>query len=260
MRGTIRRLSPPRRLIVDLMRASQGAPLISYRRTLHLGPLARARAAAAPPPGFAAIFAKAFSLVARDEPLLRTLYIDFPWPHFFELPKSVGMIAVARRIDGEDCVLMQKVTAADTLPLPEVDAIIRDARTAPIETVPMFRKLLRISRMPWPLRRIAWWAGMSLDRPRANFFGSFGLSSVSAFGPGDLYPVSPGPYILSYGRLTDDGRQEVIVRFDHRVIDAAPIARVTSRLEQVLNTTIAAEIEALGRPPVARAIRAAAGT
>ncbi|AVT75624.1 acyltransferase [Rhodopseudomonas palustris] len=257
MRGKTRRISAPRRLIADLMHASQGVPLISYRRTLHLGPLARARAAAASPPGFAAIFAKAFSLVARDEPVLRTLYIAFPWPHFFEVPKSVGMIAVARRIDGEDCVLMQKVTAADTLPLPEVDAIIRSASTAPIETVPMFRKLLRISRMPWPLRRIAWWAGMSLNRPRANFFGSFGLSSVSAFGPGDLYPVSPGPYILSYGRLADDGRLEVIVRFDHRVIDAAPIARLTTRLEQVLNTTITAEIERLDRP--ARALRAAAG-
>lgn len=257
MRGRTRRISAPRRLIADLMHASQAVPLISYRRTLHLAPLARARAAAASPPGFAAIFAKAFSLVARDEPLLRTLYVEFPWPHFFELPKSVGMIAVARRIDGEDCVLMQKVTAADTLPLTEVDAIIRGASTAPIETVPMFRKLLRISRMPWPLRRIAWWAGMSLDRPRANFFGSFGVSSVSAFGPGDLCPVSPGPYILSYGRLTDDGRLEVIVRFDHRVIDAAPIARLTTRLEQVLNTLIAAEIEGLDRP--ARALRAAAG-
>ncbi|MFZ5737535.1 MAG: acyltransferase [Pseudomonadota bacterium] len=257
MRGRTRRISAPRRLIADLMHFSQGVPLISYRRTLHLGPLARARATAASPPGFAAILAKAFSLVARDEPLLRTIYIDFPWPHFFELPKSVGMIAVARRIDGEDCVLMQKVTAADTLPLPEVDAIIRSASTAPIETVPMFRKLLRISRMPWPLRRIAWWAGMSLDRPRANFFGSFGLSSVSAFGPGDLYPVSPGPYILSYGRLADDGRLEVIVRFDHRVIDAAPVARLTTRLEQVLNTIIASEIERLDRP--VRALRTAAG-
>uniref|UniRef100_E6VIR0 Acyltransferase n=1 Tax=Rhodopseudomonas palustris (strain DX-1) TaxID=652103 RepID=E6VIR0_RHOPX len=257
MRGKIRRISAPRRLIADLMHASQGVPLISYRRTLQLGPLARARAAAASPPGFAAILAKAFSLVARDEPLLRTLYIDFPWPHFFELPKSVGMIAVARRIDGEDCVLMQKVTAADTRPLTEVDSIIREARTAPIETVPMFRKLLRISRMPWPLRRVAWWVGMSLGRPRANFFGSFGISSVSAFGPGDLYPVSPGPYILSYGRLADDGSLEVIVRFDHRVIDAAPIARITTSLEQVLNTTIAAEIERLERPP--RPLRAAAG-
>jgi len=259
MRGIRKSVSPPRRLIVDLMRASQGVPLITYRRTLQLGPLARARSAAASPPGFAAIMAKAFSLVARDEPVLRTLYVRFPWPHFFELPRSIGMIAVARTIDGEDCVLMQKVTGADALPLAEVDAIIRDARTAPVDQVPMFRKLLRVSRLPWPLRPLAWWVGLSLDRPRANFFGSFGLSSVSAYGAGDLQPISPGPYLLSYGRLGDDGRLDVVIRFDHRVIDATPVARVMAALEQVLNTAIVAELQAQPRPAAAATpLRAAA--
>jgi hypothetical protein len=258
MRGISKPVSPPRRLIVDLMRASQGVPLISYRRTLQLGPLARARSAAASPPGFAAIMAKAFSLVARDQPLLRTLYVRFPWPHFFELPRSIGMIAVARRIDGEDCVLMQKVNGADTLPLAAVDAVIRDARTAPVDDVKMFRKLLKISRMPWPLRRIAWWVGLSLDRPRANFFGSFGLSSVSAYGAGDLLPISPGPYLLSYGRLGDDGGLDVVIRFDHRVIDAAPIARAMAALEHVLNTAIVAELQAQPRQAAVKPVLAAA--
>jgi len=239
------------------MRASQDVPLISYRRTLHLGALARARDAACSPPGFAAIIAKAFSLVARDEPLLRTLYLDFPWPHFYELPRSVGLIAVARRIEGEDCVLMQKVCGADELPLATIDAFIRGARTAPVDEVPMFRKLLRISRMPWPLRRIAWWVGLSLDRPRANFFGSFGISSVSAYGAGDLHPISPGPYILSYGRLGDDGRLDVVIRFDHRVIDAVPIAKAMTRLEHVLNGTIAAELQAQAPPAAVKRIQAA---
>ena len=38
------------------------------------------------PPGWAAIFVKAFYLVAKDQPVLRTLYLKWPWPRFYELP------------------------------------------------------------------------------------------------------------------------------------------------------------------------------
>ncbi len=46
----------------------------------------------------------------------------------------------------------------------------------------------------------------------------------------------------------------VVIRWDHRVTDAAPIARVLTRLEQVLNTEIAAELRAAGPKPI-RAVR-----
>jgi hypothetical protein len=130
MRGTVRKISLPRRLIVDLMHASIGVPFVSLRRTLTIRTLAEARAAATARPGWAAIFAKAFSLVARDEPILRTLYIGWPWPHFYKLPRSVGMIAIARKENGEDCVLPQKVAAPDEIALAAVDALVRHAQTA----------------------------------------------------------------------------------------------------------------------------------
>jgi hypothetical protein len=254
VRGTIRRISLRRRLVADLMRASEGVPLITYQRKLDLQPLAQARGRLASPPGFAAIIAKAFALVAREQPVLRTLVMDFPWAHFYELPRSVGGIAIARQIDGEDCVLAQKVVAPDELSLACVDGLIREAQSAPVEDVPMFRKMMRISALPWPLRRFIWWGGLSLARQRANYFGSFALSSVSAIGPGDLYPISPGPYMLSFGRLDDDGCLDMVIRFDHRLIDAAPIARIMTRLEQVLNTAITAELQAMcgqaAKPPV----------
>ena len=62
-------------------------------------------------PGWAAIFVKAFALVAKEEPVLRTLYVKWPMPAFYELPRSVAMVAIARVEDGQDCVLPQKVTA-----------------------------------------------------------------------------------------------------------------------------------------------------
>src|SRR3954468_16980108 len=184
MRGTYRKISLPRRLIVDLMHASMHVPFVSLRRSLSIRPLAEARLATARRPGWAAIFAKAFSLVARDEPVLRTLFVGWPWPYFYQLPRSVGMIAVARNEGGEDCVLPQKVAAPDEMPLAAVDALIRHAKEAPIDEVPAFRKILRTTRLPLPLRRLFWAIGLNFGRQRANYFGSFGVTSVAAYGAG----------------------------------------------------------------------------
>jgi hypothetical protein len=256
MRGTIRKISLPRRLIVDLMHASMRVPFVSLRRNLDIRTLAEARAAAVERPGWAAIFAKAFSLVARDEPVLRTLFVDWPWSYFYELPRSVGMIAIARKENGEDCVLPQKVAAPDEMSLADVDALVRYAKTAPIDEVPAFRKILRATRMPLPLRRLIWLIGLSIGRQRANYFGSFGITSVAAFGSGELHALSPGPFIVSYGRLRPDHTIDVVIRWDHRVTDAAMIATVLTRLEQVLNTQIAAELLADQAPSVAKSVRA----
>ncbi|MEA2884326.1 MAG: hypothetical protein QOH32_3582 [Bradyrhizobium sp.] len=242
MRGTVRKLSVPRRLVADLMHASRDVPFVSLRRTLDIRPLIEARNLSAQPPGWAAIFAKAFALVARDEPVLRRFYLKWPWPHLYELPRSVGMVAIARKEDGEDCVLPQKVTAPDEMPLAEVDALIRHAKTAPVEEVPAFRKLLQTSRLPLPLRRAIWMAGLNFGRQRANYCGSYGITSVAAFGTGELHALSPGPFIVSYGVASPNHSIDVVIRWDHRVTDAALIARTLTRLEQVLNTAIRAEL------------------
>ena len=244
MRGTVRKISMPRRLVADLMHASIRVPFVSLTRPIDVRQLLEARALAAQPPGWAAIFVKAFALVAKDQPVLRTLYAKWPWPSFYELPRSVAMVAIARVEDGQDCVLPQKVSAPDELPLVEIDAQIRHAKDAPIGEVPAFRKILRVTRLPLPLRRSMWLIGLNFGRQRANWFGSFGVTSVAAYGAGELHALSPGPFILSYGVVKQDQTIDVVIRWDHRITDAALIARALTRLEQVLYTEIAAEIPA----------------
>jgi hypothetical protein len=217
-----------------------------------------ARALSAKPPGWAAIFVKAFSLVAKDEPVLRTLYAKWPWPNFYELPRSIAMVAIARVEDGQDCVLPQKVPAADELPLSEVDAQIRHAKDAPVDAVPSFRKILRVTRLPLPLRRLIWLIGLNFGRQRANYFGSFGVTSVAAYGPGELHALSPGPFILSYGVVGQDQTIDVVLRWDHRITDAALIAKALTRLEQVLNTEIAAELRGHRQQTESKPVRAVA--
>ena len=242
MRGTKRKISLLRIFIVDLMHASMRVPFISLSRHLDIGPFMAARAKAVSPPGWAAVFVKAFAIVAKDEPVLRTLYVKLPWPHFLELPRSIAMVAVARVEAGEACILPEKVPAPEEQSLVEIDAAIKRAKNAPLQEIPAFRKILMASRLPLPLRRLSWFIGLNVGRMSANNFGSFGVTSVSAYGPGELQALSPGPFLLSYGVAGPDNRMDVILRWDHRVTDAAVIARVLTRLEQVLNSEISAEI------------------
>lgn len=244
MRGTKRKISLPRRFVIDLMHASMRVPFISLARPFDVGPLMAARTKANSPPGWAAVFVKAFAIVAQEEPVLRTLYVKLPWPHFFELPRSIAMVAVARTDAGEEFILPEKVPAPEDHSLAEIDAQIHHAKNAPIEDIPAFRKILMASRLPLPLRRLSWLIGLNFGRMSANMFGSFGVTSVAAYGPGELHPVSPGPFLLSYGAVGPDDRIDVVLRWDHRVTDAAVMVRVLTRLEQVLNTEISAEITA----------------
>jgi hypothetical protein len=197
--------------------------------------------------GWAALFTKAFGIVARDEPVLRTLYLKWPWPHFYELPRSVGMVAIARHDFGQDCILPQRIGTPERLTLAQIDAEIRHAQSAPIAEVPPFRKMIRTTLLPWPLRRLVWSFGLNVGRQRANYFGNFGITSVSAFGPGELHAISPGPYVLTYGALTPDRTIDVMIRWDHRITDAANIASVLSQLQHVLNTAMVDELLADGR-------------
>ena len=239
------------------MQASHRVPFVSLTRRLDIRPLLEARAAAAQRSGWAAIFVKAFALVAKEQPTLRTLYAKWPWPSFYELPDSVAMVAIARVEDGQDCVLPQKVPAPDRVPLAELDAQIRHAKDAPIAEVPAFRKILQVTRLPLPLRRLVWLVGLNFGRQHANWFGSFGVTSVAAYGAGQLQAVSPGPYILSYGVVEDHGI-DVVIRWDHRICDAALIARTLTRLEQVLNGEIAAELRGNRQPAEPKPVRAVA--
>lgn len=241
---------------MDLMQASTRVPFVSLTRSLNVRPLLDARAMAARPPGWAAIFVKAFALVARDEPILRTLYAVWPRPSFYELPRSVAMVAIARVENGEDCVLPQRISSPDTLSLAEVDALIRHAKDAPIGEVPMFRKIMLATRLPWPLRQLAWRIGLNFGRQRANYFGSYVITGVAAYGGGELHALSPGPFILSFDTVKPDQSIGVVLRWDHRITDAALIAKALSRLEQVLNTEIAAELRGLRQPAEQKAVRA----
>jgi hypothetical protein len=247
MRGTVRNISLPRRVVIDLMRASADVPFVAVRRTLNIERLAAARGGLEQRPAWATIFAKAFAILAQDRPVLRTSYLKWPWPRFYEIPQTVAMIVVAPDAT-PDGVLLFQVKAPDQISLAEADARVRRAKSEPLENTAFFRKTLLVTRLPAPLRRLAWTIGLNSGRQRANFFGTLLITSVAAFGGGEVEALAPCSFILSYDKVAPDGSIDVMVRWDHRVTDAAVIGVALSSLEQILNQEIAEELLSL-RPP-----------
>ena len=259
MRGTARKISVPRRLVADLMHASIRVPFVSLARPLNIRGLVEARAQAVQPPGWAAIFVKAFALVAKSDPVLRTLYVKWPSPGFYELPRSVAMVAIARVENGEDCVLPQKVTAPEEMPLREVDRLIRHAKQAADR---------RGAGVPEDAAgdavAVAAAAPALVDRPQCRttarqlLWQLWGDLGRGATGLDELHALSPGPFVLSYGAEKPDQTIDVVVRWDHRITDAALMARTLTRLEHVLNTEIAAELRAIRAQTEPKPVRAVA--
>ena len=246
MRGTFKSINMARKLVIDLMHFS--VPLVVVTRTLKLDRLVQARAKLAVRPGWTPIMAKAFCLVAREEPWLRTYYLRWPWPHFYELPQSVAMATIIRDSFDKEVPLFLKLGAADEMPLAEVEAILQRGKNAPLDTVPALKRLFKIMRLPLPLRRLVWAFALNIGRQRANHFGTIAITSIASLGSETVVANAPGPNLISYGMMRADRTMELVLHWDHRIYDGIVAARILQKLEDVLNGAIADELEASATP------------
>jgi hypothetical protein len=241
MKGKIKAVSLARKFVIDLMHAS--VPLVVVKRTLKIERLVDARARlTARRPGWAPIIAKAFCIVAREEPRLRTFYLKWPWPHFYELPRSVAMAGIIRDSFDTDVPLVLKLGAADEYPLAELEDVLQRGKSGPLAEVPSINRILRITQLPWLLRRLIWAFTLNIGRQRANHFGTFAITSVATLGSETVVANSPGPSVMTYGMLRPDHTMEVLFHWDHRIFDGVLAARAMQRLEDVMNGEIADEL------------------
>jgi hypothetical protein len=242
VRGKRLSLTLPRRLIGDLMHFAAGVPTVPVQRRMDLAAVAAARAACPDRPPWPAVFAKGFSLVAAEFPELRRAYCNLPWPHLYEYPVSVVCFAIEREYRGERAVLPFVIKDFARRPLSKTGQWIRAAATRPLEGVTAFRRALRVAGLPRLVRRPLWWAALNLGRVRANYFGTFAVTAYPGRGAESLHPLTPLTATLTYGLIGPDGRADVRLVYDHRVLDGATVARALTRMEQVLNTAVAAEL------------------
>ena len=234
MRGTVRKITLPRRVVIDLMRASRGIPFVAVRRTPDPRRAARSLLPTAGRGDFRAL---------RRWPGSPACARCLKWPTRLRISQTVAYRRRARA--SPDGVMLFPIKAPDLVSLKDADISLRKAKSEPIESTPFFRKTLAVTRLPLPLRLLAWAIGLNIGRQRGNFFGTLLITSVAAFGGGEVEALGPGPFILSYGKVTDEGSIDVMVRWDHRITDAADIGMALSRLEQILNNLVADELLAL---------------
>jgi hypothetical protein len=239
-------LSLPRRFIGDLLHCARRVPTVPVQRRMDLGAVRAARQQAAPRPSWCALFTKAYAFVAAARPELRRCYLAFPTPHLYEHPINVASVAVERRFGDEDAVFFGHVRSPEGRPLPDLDAKLRELKEQPVEHIGAFRQALRVSGLPRPLRRLAWWVGLNVSgRKRAHFMGTFGVSVYGGLGAASLHPLSPLTTTLNYGVIAADGSVDVRLVYDHRVLDGATVARALQDLERVLQCEIVAELRYL---------------
>lgn len=248
MRGVWIPLSAPRRFVGDLMHLAARVPTVPVQRRMRLGEVAAARARAAGRPSWATLFIKGYSLVEHEMPVLRRAYVALPWPHLYEYPTSVASVAVEREYRGEPGVFFGHVWDANYRPLAAVQADLRRLTDTPVEEVPAFRSLIRFTRLPRPVRRLALWLGLNMGRLRPGRFGTFALSVYSALGAESLHPLSPLTAAVNYGVIGPDGAVDVRIVYDHRVLDGATVARALAKLEAVLTGAILDELRAMADP------------
>jgi hypothetical protein len=255
-------LTAPRRLIGDLLHFARLVPSIPVQRRMNLADLRKARARMPQKVSWCTLFTSAYARVAAAVPELRRAYLSFPRPRLYEHPFSIASVAVERHYQGQGAVLFGHLHRPEEQTLAELDGRLRRLKEAPVESNGVFRRALRVSRLPRFLRRALWWYALNVSGTlRARHLGTFGVSVYSGLGAESLHPLSPLTTTLHYGVIRPRGGVDVRIVYDHRVLDGATVARALVHLEAVLHEQILCEIDeeaaarAEWRRPAARASR-----
>jgi len=227
----------------DLLHHSRKVPSVPMQRRMRLGDVVAARAAAEHRISWCAIFMKSYAVVCDRHPELRRAYFSFPRAHLYEHPETAASFSVERGYEGEDAVFFTRIPRPETLSLREIDAIVHRYKTAPLESLRSYRRILKLSSKPFVIRRLVWWLAVQGRGPlRAYFLGTFAASTTASQGGASLHQLSPLTTTLNYGQFEDDGTLDVRLTYDHRVLDGSTVARALVELESVLRGQVVDEL------------------
>jgi hypothetical protein len=245
--GRRRMLPRSRRLVCDLLHFARQVPLFALERSCDLGKVAEARAGAPRRIAWSMLFLKAYAMLARDDALRRQAYLRWPWPHLYEHPASVAMLAIHRGKGESERLYWGRFKHPESQPLTELQARLDRYKTEPVEAV--FRSQQLLSRLPGPVRRLAWWLGLNVSGDlRARQLGTCGLWTRAGQGAVHRYHPTCLTTSLTYGPMGGTGHSLVTILYDPRVADSACIARALSDLEALLKGPITRELEGMAGP------------
>lgn len=229
----------------DVVHFGKKSHVVAGNWTINLAAVAAARKLRHPPIGWGAIWVKAIALASRKWPELRTAYLPFPWPRLYLHPYPVATMVVEREWNGRPAVFFDQIKHPDLFSLAEIDIVLRGLRRRPIETVGGFRRLIRISRMPWIVRRPLWsfalqWSGAL----RSAYFGTYSVHSFPVRRAHVMQSTTPISFSLIYGLLDPDGDVLIQLLMDHRIVDGLTSHRIILAIETAMKEDIVAELTA----------------
>jgi hypothetical protein len=260
---TTRRLDAQRLLVGDIVRLSRRIPIYPVERVMQLGAVDEARRGCAVRVGWAAIFLKAYALVARDRPALRS-WVARPAlplvgrPRWATSPVSVASLALSRPRGDEtpsvdrtldpEAIWWARIRSPDALALGDLQAEITRFSSAPVDE--LFKRQRELRMLPRLLRRLVLRANLrSASAKRALRLGTFSLSTLAGEGCSNRGHPTFLTTSLSYDPLDEAGRMRVTLLADHRLIDGVPAARALAALEATLTGDIRRELITLAAMP-----------
>ena len=242
------RLASSRALVIDVVHYDRKTPSYAHDRHCRLGSLANLRPHTATRVAWPVLFIKAYGLLSAEYPALRQTYFNFPWPHLYQHPVSISTLAMSRLHQGEERLFWVRFQKPEACSLVQLQAELERHQHEPAEV--LFRRQIRLSKLPTPLRRAAWWLTRNLSgSKRSRRLGTFALTTLAGEGAVIQRPPSIHTSTLTYGPLDAAGSCRVTIVYDHRVMDGRLIARCLARLEEILLHEIADELRSL---PAAR--------
>lgn len=246
-KGQYIRQSLPRKWMADMLHFSHRVPVVAAERILRVRAAVEARKKTGLAVSWNAMMVKTMALVSQHLPEMRRAYLPYPWPRLYEAPYSVASVILDREFEGEHATLMAPILYPERLSLIDLDAKLNRLKTAPFREIGSYRRLIRNTRFPLPIRRLLWSMGLyGSGLFRARTFGTYAVNSVAAFRARMLTMTTPITSCLYYNSVSRDGEMAIQFAFDHRVFDGYMGGRVGSEIERVLNNEIVAELKSLG--------------
>jgi len=238
-------LSGPRRFVIDLIHFARQVPSTPVCRQVNVSALFEPRLNHPARPSWALLFMKAYALVGAAHAPLRRALLEFPWPRLYEHPWMNCALAIERSYNNEPGVFVGLFRAPEEQTISQLQEALAWYKKQPLEKVGVYRRALKFSRVPTPIRRMFWWSTLNISGyKRAKRFGTFGLTSYGALGAESLHPISPLTTTLTYGPISPGGDVIVKLIYDHRVLDGAYIARRLRDIDATLNGPILDELRA----------------
>jgi pyruvate/2-oxoglutarate dehydrogenase complex dihydrolipoamide acyltransferase (E2) component len=196
-----------------------------------------------------ALLLKAIGIAQRSHPCSRAALL--PWGQTMVINKIVAGFTVEKVVDDEPAVYLGIIKDPDTKSLAEISAELQTYSEGDINDVPQLAMEERFNHMPWLVRRFILLLGLTIPWIRFRYLpASFGLTSIGKYGIQGVVPpcvnastfgvgvVEPKP-VVHNGQIEIRPMMNLILNFDHRVIDGAPASRFLSDVQKLMEGGLA---------------------